>query len=126
MLIKISLIVFVALMAYTAYLKICNLSLESDLEVTKNENVILRDEVTSLNTQIVKIKNANNELSKLVSDFKISNQKLTDKLFKFENRVDKIASKHPKMLSKIINESQEKTNKCFEKITRDEDYTECE
>lgn len=123
---KIFTIVFALMSVYICYLRICNLNLESDLKVSENKNVILSEEVSSLNNQITKMKTANNELSKLVSDFRISNQTLTDKLFKFEKGVDRIAEKHPKMLAKIINEAQEKSNRCFEKITNDEDYKECE
>lgn len=131
MIFKISAIVVAVLMTAIVYLKIQNISLENDLNLTKNENEILKEELTYTKDVLVRTKTANNELSKLVNDYKISSQKLNDKLYKLETNITKLSTKHPKLVSNVINNAQKKTNRCIENITsgnvnNDGSYDDCD
>lgn len=115
----------------SVYLRIQNLNLENDLTSVKNENTILKEDLEFTKESLKKANLANEELSKLVNTYKLSSQKLTDKLYKLETNVTKMNTNHPKLVSKAINNAQKKVNKCIENITSDNTnasggYDECE
>lgn len=114
------------LVFYCVILKYNNTMLKTENEKLTNENVVLKDTIKAANDKIVKIENANIELSKTVDDFRISTQSLQGKLYKLEKNVTKMSLKHPKMVNDIINNAQKKLNDCFEKISQGEDYESCE
>lgn len=131
MLIKSLLCVIIFLSIVSVYLRIQNLNLENDLTNVKNENIILKEDLEFTKESLKKINLANEELSKLVNSYKLSSQKLDDKLYKLETNITKMNIKHPKLVSKAINEAQKKVNKCIENITSDNanvsgGYDECE
>lgn len=115
----------------SVYLRLQNLSLENDLTNVKNENIILKEDLEFTKESLKKTNLANEELSKLVNSYKFSSQKLDDKLYKLETNITKMNIKHPKLVSKAINNAQKKVNKCIENITSDNTnasggYDECE
>lgn len=131
MLIKSLLCVIIFLGIVSVYLRIQNLNLENDLTSVKNENTILKEDLEFTKESLKKTNLANEELSKLVNSYKFSSQKLDDKLYKLETNVTKMNIKHPKLVSKAINDAQKKVNKCIENITSDNTntsggYDECE
>lgn len=131
MLIKSLLCAIIFLSIVSVYLRIQNLSLENDLTNVKNENIILKEDLEFTKENLKKTNLANEELSKLVNTYKFSSQKLDDKLYKLETNITKMNIKHPKLVSKAINDAQKKVNKCVENITSDNinesgGYDECE
>ena len=124
-------VVCIALVVFCGYLKIKNLNLESEINIITNENIILKEEIAVTKNTLKNTVEANSELSKIVDNYRVSNQNLSAKLQKLDKSIDKIAEKHPTLLNKIINDSQKRINRCFENISKgkkdvNNDYEDCQ
>lgn len=124
-------VVCIALVVFCGYLKIKNLNLESEINIITNENIILKEEIAVTKNTLKNTVEANSELSKIVDNYRVSNQNLSAKLQKLDRNIDKIAEKHPTLLNKIINDSQKRINRCFENISKgkkdvNNDYEDCQ
>lgn len=131
MIIKSMIVVCIALVVFCGYLKIKNLNLESEINIITNENIILKEEIAVTKNTLKNTVEANSELSKIVDNYRVSNQNLSAKLQKLDRNIDKIAEKHPTLLNKIINDSQKRINRCFENISKgkkdvNNDYEDCQ
>lgn len=116
--------VVIAVLCVTVYALIkSNNSLREEktlLNIELNQTINKLDAVIKNNNDIQEY---NKELFRTVDEYRVKTQDLNSKLSKLESKSDKIAKKHPKLLSNALNKSTKQINECFEKISKGE---ECE
>ena len=113
-------IAFLSLSVYTLMLRNSNLQLQTENEQLSSELQETKKALDNVKLDYTSIVQYNSELSKTVSDLRLKQQSLQQKLQKLNTNFSVMVSKHPKMVQNIINNSQSKTNICFEKLSKGE------
>ena len=113
-------IAFLSLSVYTLMLRNSNLQLQTENEQLSSELQETKKALDNVKLDYTSIVQYNSELSKTVSDLRLKQQSLQQKLQKLNTNFSTMVSKHPKMVQNIINNSQSKTNICFEKLSKGE------
>ena len=113
-------IAFLSLSVYTLILRNSNLQLQTENEQLSSELQETKKALDNVKLDYTSIVQYNSELSKTVSDLRLKQQSLQQKLQKLNTNFSVMVSKHPKMVQNIINNSQSKTNICFEKLSKGE------
>lgn len=113
-------IAFLSLSVYTLMLRNSNLQLQTENEQLSSELQETKKALDNVKLDYTSIVQYNSELSKTVSDLRLKQQSLQQKLQKLNTNFSTMVSKHPKMVQNIINNSQLKTNECFEKLSKGE------
>ena len=113
-------IAFLSLSVYTLILRNSNLQLQTENEQLSSELQETKKALDNVKLDYTSIVQYNSELSKTVSDLRLKQQSLQQKLQKLNTNFSTMVSKHPKMVQNIINNSQSKTNICFEKLSKGE------
>ena len=111
-------IAFLSLSVYTLMLRNSNLQLQTENEQLSSELQETKKALDNVKLDYTSIVQYNSELSKTVSDLRLKQQSLQQKLQKLNTNFSAMVSKHPKMVQNIINNSQSKTNICFEKLSK--------
>lgn len=111
-------IIFLGLTTVIGYLRIENLSLQSENKDLTVSLDIAKQELEKSQNALRKSQQYSKELSNIVNTEKLKAQDLQSKLSKLEKSVVKISSKHPEMLNKILNKATKEVNDCFEILSK--------
>ena len=111
-------IIFLGLTTVIGYLRIENLSLQSENKDLTVSLDVAKQELEKSQNALRKSQQYSKELSIIVNTEKLKAQDLQSKLSKLEKSVVKISSKHPEMLNKILNKATKEVNDCFEILSK--------
>lgn len=111
-------IIFLGLISVIGYLRIENLSLQSENKDLTISLDVAKQELEKSQNALRKSQQYSKELSNIVNTEKLKSQDLQSKLTKLEKSFSKIASRHPEMLNKILNKATKEVNDCFEILSK--------
>lgn len=126
--------VLLTILGTSVYIKFLNSkidSLEEQRTVLEIQNNELSEKIKQTEVYIKNLKEDYNtvikyniELQETSNNLKLQQQELQRKLQKLNFSFSDLVKKHPKMVENIINKGQEKTSKCFEKLSKHKECTE--
>lgn len=93
-------------------LKSKNEEIERDLVIEQEKNNILIKDINRIKKINLTFEEQNNKLRSETLD-------LNNKLYKLNDKMNRIALKHPQLLGKTITNASNKVNKCLENISKD-------